>query len=82
MQQTPRSSKFPLLDDGDDIPIIDSTESFSDVVYKLSTYITKAIDAAYTYEQLRTSVAGHSLKPLIVRLSDECHHPGVVAALL
>jgi len=82
---TPRSSR-PLLRHpswiDDDIPVIDRTESFSNVVAKLSTYIIKAIDAAYTYEQLRTTVVGQNLKPLISSLSDECHHPAVVAALL
>ena len=66
----------------DDVPIIDSKESFSDVVRKLSSYIAKAIDAAYTYEQLRTTVAGQTLKPLVSILSEDCHHPAIVAALL
>ncbi|KIY01202.1 uncharacterized protein Z520_02754 [Fonsecaea multimorphosa CBS 102226] len=80
--QTPRSSKFQQPWDNDDVPIIDSRESFSDVVFKLSSYIAKAIDAAYTYEQLRTTSAGHPLKPLIGYLSGDCHHPAIVAALL
>lgn len=79
--QTPRSTKV-LKWMEDDVPIIDSTESFSDVTFKLFSYISKAIDAAYTYEQLRTSVAGQSLRPLISNLSEDCHHPAVVAALL
>ena len=68
--------------DTNDVPIIDDTESFSDVVSKLTTYIIKNVDAAYTYEQLRTTVAGHSLRPLITSLSEECHHPAIVAALM
>ena len=79
--QTPRSTKFQDWMQ-DDIPIIDSEESFSDVVFKLSSYFAKAIDTAFTYEQLRTTVAGHSLRPLISNLSEECHHPAIVAALL
>ncbi|EXJ84649.1 hypothetical protein A1O3_05319 [Capronia epimyces CBS 606.96] len=79
--QTPRSTKgAPWMED--DVPIIDSDESFSDVVAKLSSYISKATDAAYTYEQLRTTVAGQSLRPLIATLSEDCHHSAVVAALL
>lgn len=66
----------------DDLPVIDDAESFLDVVNKLIGYVTKAVDAAYTYEQLRTTFAGQSLRPLILRLSDECRHPGIVAALL
>ena len=79
--QTPRSTKFQqwMIDD---LPIIDSEESFSDVVFKLSSYIAKTIDTAFTYEQLRTTVAGQSLRPLIANLSEECHHQAVVAALL
>ena len=52
------------------------------MVSKLSAYITKAIDSAYTYEALRTTVAGHSLRPLISSLVEECHHDAIVAALL
>ena len=78
---TPRSSGFfNSLEDR--VPIIDDQESFSDVVRKLNAYIVRAVDAAYTYEQLRTSVAGQSLKPLSSSLSEECHHPAIVAALL
>ncbi|KIW11929.1 hypothetical protein PV08_09202 [Exophiala spinifera] len=78
---TPRSNRaLPWMED--DVPIIDSTESFSDVTFKVFTYIAKAVDAAYTYEQLRTSVVGQTLKPLISKLSEDCHHPAVVAALL
>ena len=78
---TPRTSGF--LDKLEDqVPIIDDQESFSDVVRKLNIYITRAIDTPFTYEQLRTTVAGHSLKPLISSLSEECHHPAVVAGLL
>ncbi|OCT44821.1 hypothetical protein CLCR_05985 [Cladophialophora carrionii] len=79
--QTPRSTKFQLRME-DDVPIIDSRETFSDVVFKLSSYIAKAIDTPFTYEQLRTTVAGQSLRPLVSNLSEECHHPAVVAALL
>ncbi|KIW64120.1 hypothetical protein, variant [Phialophora macrospora] len=79
--QTPRSTKFQVWME-DDVPIIDSREAFSDVVFKLSSYIAKAIDTPFTYEQLRTTVAGQSLRPLISNLSEECHHPAVVAALL
>lgn len=79
--QTPRSTKGQSWTEVD-VPVIDSREPFSDVVFKLSSYIAKAIDTAFTYEQLRTTVAGQSLRPLISNLSEECHHPAVVAALL
>jgi hypothetical protein len=78
---TPRSTSFPaeLLDD---TPLIDSADGFLVVVDKLIVYISKVIDAAFTYEQLRTSFAGQGLRPLIISLSDNCHHTAIVAALL
>ena len=82
MPPTPRSAKFAPWTDDDEVPVIDSTERFSDVVSKLSTYVVKAIDAAYSWEQIRTSVVGQSLRPLISSLCDDCHHPAIVAALL
>lgn len=81
MPQTPRSVRF-LPDIDNEVPIIDSSESFSDVVSKLSNYIVKVVDAAYSWEQLRTTVAGYGLRPLIESLTSDCHHPAVVAALL
>jgi hypothetical protein len=80
--QTPRSSTFLFADEENEVPIIDSSESFNDIISKLSSYITKAIDAAYTYEALRTTVAGHGLRPLISQLVEDCHHPAIIAALL
>ena len=78
---TPGSSKyFPSLED--EVPIIDESEDFSDVVSKLSIFIAGAVDAAYTYEQLRTSVAGQNLRPLVHSLSEDCHHPAIVTGLL
>jgi hypothetical protein len=81
MLQTPRSARF-FPEPEIEVPIIDSSESFSDVVSKLSNYITKTVDAAYSWEQLRTTVAGHGLRPLIESLISDCHHPALVAALL
>lgn len=66
----------------DDVPEIDPNDAFQDVVKKFQDYIVKSIDAAYTYEQLRTTIAGHSLRPLVLKLSEDCHHPAIVAALL
>lgn len=78
---TPRSARFPSLTD-DDLPDIDTTDAFQDVVRKFQEYIVKSIDAAYSYEQLRTTIAGHCLRPLVLKLSEDCHHPALVAALL
>ena len=75
---TPVPARAP--DEG--LPIIDTSEPFAVVVEKVSAAITRAIDSAYTYEQLRTSVGGQKLKPLISTLIEECHHTAIVAALL
>lgn len=80
--QTPKSSRFFPLAEDDDVPDIGISDTFQDVVNKLSNYIVRSIDAAYSYEQLRTTVAGQSLRPLVLKLSEDCHHPAVVAALL
>ena len=45
-------------------------------------YIAKAIDASYTYEQIRTSVTSQRLRPLVKSLTEDCHHSAVVAAIL
>lgn len=81
MPSTPHSTKFSPWSDNE-LPVIDSTEKFSDVVSKVSTYIVKTIDAAYSWEQIRTTVVGQSLRPLVSSLSEDCHYPGIVAALL
>lgn len=78
---TPRSSRFVDLSE-DDVPVIDSEEDFNSVVHKLSNYVVKAIDAAYSYEQLRTTIAGQSLRSLALNLSQECQHSALIAALL
>jgi hypothetical protein len=62
--------------------IVEAHEPFSHVVDKVSAAITRAIDSAYTYEQLRTSIGSQKLKPLISNLIEECHHTAIVAALL
>ncbi len=75
---TPGSYAMPLQAH-DDTPIIDDAEPFAQVVEKVASYITGAINSAYTYEQLRIS---HILKPLISTLIEDCHHVAIVAALL
>ncbi|KAK5079196.1 hypothetical protein LTR64_002383 [Lithohypha guttulata] len=78
---TPKSTRFIAWTE-DDVPTIDINEDFNAVVQKLSHYIIKAIDAAYNYEQLRTTIAGHSLRPLVFQLGEECRYPAIIAALL
>ena len=79
---TPKSLRghFPYTDD--DIPTVGLDESFTATVTKLTHYITRAVDTAYSYEQLRTTVAGQHLQPLVLKLSENCHYPAIVAALL
>lgn len=79
--QTPRSLRY-VHNIEDDVPIIDRRENFHDVVLKLIRYIVKAIDASYSYEQLRTTTAGQYLRPLVTSLSEDCQHPAIVAALM
>ncbi|RMD41350.1 hypothetical protein DV735_g3782, partial [Chaetothyriales sp. CBS 134920] len=76
---TPRSVKSSLWND---VPTIDEADTFSELVEKVAIYISRSIDAAYTYDQLRTSMAGQALRPLIESLVDECHNPAIVAALM
>lgn len=79
---TPRSGRFLFPSIDDEIPRIGIDESFQEVVTKLSHYLVKAIDTAYNYEQLRTTIAGQSLRPLVLKLNEDCHYPAIVAALL
>jgi hypothetical protein len=79
--KTPLSSRF-FMPSEEDLPTIDTSENFTSIVNKLSEYMIKSIDASYTYEQLRTTFAGQSLKPLIQKLTEDCHHPALIAALL
>jgi len=79
---TPRSGRFLFPSTDNEIPTIGTDESFQDVVTNLSQYMVKAIDTAYSYEQLRTTIAGQSLRPLVLKLNEDCHHPAIVAALL
>ena len=66
----------------DELLIINAHEPFTDVVNKMSAAIIRAVDSAYTYEQLRTSVGGQKLKSLTYVLTNECHHVAMVSALL
>lgn len=79
---TPKSAKFQFPTSSDEIPTIEIEESFQGAVAKLTHYIVRAVDASYSYEQLRTTIAGQSLRPLVLKLSEDCHYPAIVAALL
>lgn len=64
------------------LPSIDDNELIAEVVRQLSEYIEDAVVAPHTFEQLRTASVGHILRPLTKSLSDKCHHPDIVSALL
>ena len=84
MPQTP-SSGGPLTGQTEwqlPLPNFDGGEPFDELVRQLSEYFVDAIEAPHTFEQLRTAAVGHILKPLIKTLSDRCHHPCIVSALL
>ncbi|KAI9774301.1 MAG: hypothetical protein M1840_004195 [Geoglossum simile] len=63
-------------------PTIELDEPFTGIVRKLSHYFIDAIDYPHTFEQLRTTSIGRKLRPLVVALSENVHHPAIVAALL
>ncbi|KAL2214918.1 hypothetical protein M432DRAFT_554467 [Thermoascus aurantiacus ATCC 26904] len=66
-----------------DVPIINDDEPLVDVVQKLTNYLIRAIpDVPYTFEQMRTSVFGHELRPLITYLSENVHNPNIICALM
>ena len=84
MPQTP-GSEAPRTGQTDffpQTPAFDDDESLAVVIRELSSYFVDAILAPHTFEQLRTALVGHILKPLVTSLSDRCHHPGIVSALL
>ncbi|KAK6497654.1 hypothetical protein TWF481_012059 [Arthrobotrys musiformis] len=57
-------------------------ESLGDLIYKLQAYFVDIIDTPFTFDQLRTTTFSTRLRPLITALSQNCHHPAIVAALL
>ena len=54
-------------------PDFDADESLAVIIRDLSSYFVDVIQAPHTFEQLRTALVGHILKPLIMSLSDRCH---------
>lgn len=63
-------------------PVFDDDESLAVIVHELSAYFVDIIQAPHTFEQLRTDLVGHILKPIVSSLSDRCHHSDIVSALL
>ncbi|OJJ73463.1 hypothetical protein ASPBRDRAFT_504247 [Aspergillus brasiliensis CBS 101740] len=66
-----------------DVPIIDDNEPLVDVVRKLHNYLIVAInDVACTFEELRFSPHGQSLRLLLYSLAENSHNPCIIAALM
>ncbi|RBR17879.1 uncharacterized protein FIESC28_06318 [Fusarium coffeatum] len=65
-----------------DLPYISPNDSFREVVKKLSLYFVAAIELPSTFEQLRTTAAGTSLRILVDHLAATCTNPAIVNALL
>ncbi|KAF2645387.1 hypothetical protein P280DRAFT_503548 [Massarina eburnea CBS 473.64] len=64
------------------VPEIANNDDFGELVRKLSFYFSEAIILPHTFEELRTLPLGRVLNPLTFSLSDTCHHPAIVSALL
>ncbi|KAL7956222.1 hypothetical protein V8C34DRAFT_289558 [Trichoderma compactum] len=75
---SPFSARFDYIEP----PYIGPDDSFRLVVKKLSQYITEAIELPSSFEQLRTTSAGTSLRLLVDHLADTCVNPAIVNALL
>ncbi|KAI4103795.1 MAG: hypothetical protein LQ339_004127 [Xanthoria mediterranea] len=84
MPQTPISEglRTGQMDWLPPVPLIEDDQPFSEVVRELSQYFVDAIEVPHTFEQLRTASVGNILRPLVGSLSDRCHHPGIVSALM
>ncbi|KAF3800813.1 hypothetical protein GCG54_00009484 [Colletotrichum gloeosporioides] len=65
-----------------ELPDIETTDSFREVVKKISVYITDVIVLPSTFEQLRTTTAGECLRILVDHLNATCTNPAIVNALL
>ncbi|KAF2829287.1 hypothetical protein CC86DRAFT_368328 [Ophiobolus disseminans] len=77
----PSTPRWPS-DDNPSVPEIDDKESFGNLVDKLSQYFDHTVRLPHTFEDFRRSQQGRALHPLVVYLSDRCHHPALVSALL
>ena len=63
-------------------PRIRNLTHVHELSWKHLRYIEQAVIAPHTFEQLRTASVGHILGPLTKMLSDRCHHPHIVSALM
>ncbi|KAG7104967.1 Calcium channel YVC1 like protein [Verticillium longisporum] len=64
------------------LPDIGVDDGFREVIKKLSVYFAEVIQLPSTFEQLRTTTAGDSLRLLVDHLNVTCTNPAIVNALL
>ncbi|KUI53742.1 Calcium channel YVC1 [Cytospora mali] len=64
------------------LPDIRDSDSFRDLINKLSIYFNQVVVLPVTFEQLRTTSAGEGLRTLVDHLSRNCSNPAIVNALL
>ncbi|KAJ4352456.1 uncharacterized protein N0V89_007804 [Didymosphaeria variabile] len=65
-----------------EIPEIDESDDLGELVRKLSFYIVEAITLPHSFEELRTVASARTLSPLILYLTNNCHHRAIIHALL
>ncbi|PVI03155.1 hypothetical protein DM02DRAFT_612394 [Periconia macrospinosa] len=63
------------------VPQVGDGDTFDDLTKKLSFYFSEVVTLPQT-EEHSTSPFGHLLNPLVNSLSENCHHPAIVCALL
>lgn len=67
---------------GVELPDIAEDEQFVSVVKKLSVYVTASFTQPATFEQLRTTSYGNSIRSLVDHLVENCTNPAIVNAIL
>ncbi|KAL1969166.1 hypothetical protein VTN77DRAFT_420 [Rasamsonia byssochlamydoides] len=76
-------SSHVLEDEELEVPLIDNDEPLPEVVRKLSRYLVAAIsDVPCTFDQMRSSILGQQLRPLITSLSENVHNQSIICALM
>ncbi|RWQ91416.1 hypothetical protein C8Q69DRAFT_489156 [Paecilomyces variotii] len=78
------SSFLPGNEDPEvEVPIFDDNESLAGLVQKISNYLIQVIPLVpHTFDQMRTSLAGYPLRPLITSLSENAHNQKIICALM
>ncbi|KAI5363068.1 hypothetical protein Slin15195_G104450 [Septoria linicola] len=65
-----------------DLPDIEGSESFDDLVRKLSIFFVQAIEAPHDWEELRREIYPRTLRSFVRYLVDDVQHEAIVSALL